>query len=300
MPDLRVDDGVPAEVLEWRGARLEYAICGQCGLKYMRRRPTQSWYAGFYQEDYWQEQGSGNGVLSPPPRQIWRARETWKILRNAVSLTPESLVMDVGSGWGEALGLLAGHTGCRGVVVEPSEIGRTYISQKHGFPVVARLIEELTEPGDLAGRVDLIILSHVLESTIDPVETLRIARRLLSPTGAVYIDTCNFYYYNAVTFEHPYIFSPETLEAALGMAKFEVVLQDGAPHPSTVRLATASGARYLRVLARPSDVQHQLPRGNVSDLLSDQARGLALIARGQLPRRILRKLRRELGRVSPD
>jgi len=83
-------------------------------------------------------------------------------------------------------------------------------------------------------RFDTIVLDHVLEHLPDPVESLRIARRLLSPGGFVWIATPNLCSLGHRSFgqawmpldppRHHVLFSPGALNAALRSAGFSSML----------------------------------------------------------------------------
>ncbi|HIA03736.1 MAG TPA: hypothetical protein EYN66_17825, partial [Myxococcales bacterium] len=48
----------------WQGIGFSYCICGGCGLKYMRPRPTPESYQRFYRDEYWQQNMRAQGYAS--------------------------------------------------------------------------------------------------------------------------------------------------------------------------------------------------------------------------------------------
>ena len=79
---------------------------------------------------------------------------------------------------------------------------------------------------------DVITLWHVLEHLARPVETLRSIRKFLKPDGTLLIEVPNFasreavwlgpYWYNLDAPYHFWHFTPQTLQAAVRQAGFEV------------------------------------------------------------------------------
>jgi SAM-dependent methyltransferase len=323
-------DGVEAETIEWKSVPLRYAICPGCGLKYMRERPTRAWYADFYRDEFWQSSRIQKQDLSREPvakrepldwkedparsaapatdspeiqaqikRQKRRAERVFRIVSACMPLGPDQRVLEIGAGFGENLNVLRQRTGCRVMAVEPSSFSAGHIEMTHDIPVVGRTLEELAGARDLAGSLDLAILSQVLENTVEPVESLRIVRRLLSGGGRLYIDTCNLYYNNSINPYHPYVFSPETLRAALGRAGFAVEYAEHAPHPDGVTRLTRSAdgvdpvdrALYLAVVAVPGAHESRWEPVDVDGLLAAQRHGARLMRRA----RRWRKIRKWLG-----
>jgi hypothetical protein len=120
-----------------------------------------------------------------------------------------------------------------------------------------------------------MILSQALENILRPRDALRAAARLLAPSGRIYIDTSNFYYYNAINPYHPYIFSPETLEELLASAGFHIIDREHKPHP---RLSIDPAYPFLMVMAAPGAEAFERPPVDADALVADQALGLRKLA----------------------
>ncbi len=272
-----------AETIEWMGGHLVYAICQKCGLKYMAQRPTREWYAEFYRNEFWQQSrlhkrsfnadvaGEKNRpwqeeavvsveqekqLVKSRKRQAWRAQRIWSITQPYVQLVPESTVLEIGAGWGRFLELVTQKTKCRAVAIEPSELARQYMEKELGIQLVGRVFEEIDTLESFKGKIDLVVCSHVLENTLDPIDNLKKITALLSPRGVVYIDTCNIYYNNAINPYHPYIFSPETLHGILQAAGLETIFAEHEKHPSEIeRITDTDMAKYLAVVAQLGTVR---------------------------------------------
>lgn len=274
---------IPAETLHWKGKSLHYVVCETCGLKYMRRRPTSDWLARFYREEFWQvsrpklrkipnvlsseveytweeegdavEPGEFRPVAEQVRKEAWRAERIWNIVSPHVSLTPRATVVEFGAGFGQTLRLFREKTGCRVLAVEPSDLSREHIAS-HDITPAARTMEEfLSAPP--SGKIDLAIMSHVLENTNDPLANLKTLCELLADEGRIFIDTCNYYYNNAINPYHPFIFSPETLNSLLRAAGFAVLSQKAAPHPMEQPVITDQPtAIYIATVAAKGETKH--------------------------------------------
>jgi len=302
-------NGVPTEVMHWQDDSIQFSICEKCGLKYMSHRPSQKWYAEFYQKEFWQnsrrkvrklfnsqaeiaemvweeeEQADSRGgkwmsvesLASGPDN---HGEKIWNFVSSLMSLNKDSIVLDIGSAFGSITSLFKRKIGCKLFSVEPSDLGRIYI-EKQGVAVMSRTIEGLKDVNALSGQIDLIILGYVLENTTDPLSNLKIIRPLLSKTGKIYIDTSNFYYNNAISPYHPFIFTPESLISLLGMAGYRVVRQETEPNPMDVEDARSfTKAIYIQTLAEPAAVSNKCT-GPKYPMQEAQKRGLVLAERAR-------------------
>ena len=284
------DDGVGSDVIMWRGEELRYVICRVCGLKYMTPRPTGEWYRAFYEAEFWQEKvvnaeyhvsgkmpkqavAEDEGLRRRLEKQRWRAERVVGILSQVADLGPDSKVLDIGTAFGVTLDAIRERWGCQIFGVEPSSLGRDYASTELGIELAGRYMEDMANPQEFDGQLDLVIMSHVLENTVDPLEGIESARRLLSGGGQLYLDTPNFYYYNAVNPYHPYVFGPETLEALLAKGGLRVVEWRMEPLPTE---GCEPEDPFLTVVATPDPaVRFERTSLDVEQLVAAQALGVA-------------------------
>lgn len=299
------ENHILTEIMHWKDEALHFVICPTCGLKYMKKRPTANWYENFYKEEFWQksrrvkrifpnsrmdideitwEEADNNPDHEMTSIETWRenalnhAERAWNIIRPVIPLSKNDLVLDIGSSFGETAHLIKEKCGCSVYSVEPSELGRSYI-EKRGIPLIGRTIEEMAGVEEFYGKADFMIIGYVLENTNDPLNNLKIMRRLLSPNGKIFIDTSNVYYNNAINPYHPFIFSPETLSALLGLAGFEVAYQVVESNPMEIdHIESIEKAIWFATIAAPSDTQEswQAPKYPIK---TAQARGLSLVER---------------------
>lgn len=302
---------VASDTIEWREGPLHYRICMGCGLKFMCPRPTAGWYARFYESAFWQEKVTWTGWSSHGPRravdidegtrkrvakQRWRARRIHNRLLPWVPLDESSLVVDVGTAFGETPALLRDRHGCRVLGVEPSIPAREYCREVNGVELLASSMEELADAHQLDGQVDVLIMSNVLENIVDARQALASTRRLLRPDGWLYVEVCNFYFNNAVNPYHPYVFSPETLSDLLAREGFRLVTQYSETHPRQAQLPTDP---FLCMVARPGPPMRLDRAVDVGRMLADQELGLARIAEGRAHARALKSARADAASGTP-
>ncbi len=106
---------------------------------------------------------------------------------SVVPLPDEPSVCDVGCGDGRLLKQLLDR-GIRGVGVEPSDEARRQ-AKNLGVSVVAGTAESI--PDEVGGPFDLVVMSHVMEHTLDPVKAIEQCRARLRPGGSLVIEVPN-------------------------------------------------------------------------------------------------------------
>lgn len=199
------------------GIRWRYRLCTYCGLVFQSPRLTEAQSAEFYQTHYW---AAHVGLETPDEAII-----TYQKCRaeHLLNLVPHEGVihrlMDVGSATGVALEAARQMLGCEVVGIEPSDSFRAY-GQKQGLD----MHPSLEAWGEQGGRVDLVMMSHVLEHLPDPVAYLtRLRREVLTPEGYILIEVPNVLAQLCYEAPHLICFSPRTLRAVFEQSGFRMV-----------------------------------------------------------------------------
>ncbi|MFC5504506.1 methyltransferase domain-containing protein [Bosea massiliensis] len=238
--------------------------CDGCGL--MRTDPMPSeeelgrYYASSYRLDY---QFARNGT---PPRlhlKRSRAEATARFALLGDYLEPASRILDLGSGSGEFLDILA-RAGHRATGIEPGRDFARYARAAYG----ADVIESSWQAADLpATSFDLISAQHVLEHLREPVDALRRLAHWLAQDGFIHVEVPNA----AATrhdplqqfhFAHVHHFTPDTLVAAAERAGL-VFHAGGYPSPTTMIFRKlAPGETPVR--RAPPQARSQLRLGTLS------------------------------------
>jgi len=145
-------------------------------------------------------------------------------------LTPDSRVLEVGCGAGELLSLVSPHVSkCVGVEMNSSFV--EFIRSNLSLEAYAEDINRLS----LRGGFDLIICIATLDHLQNPLETLNTMKKLLAPSGKIYIEVPNldealnrflpngnseryreFFWHRA----HLFYFDKDTIEGLLKKAGF--------------------------------------------------------------------------------
>ena len=276
-------DGRRAGSIEWRGNELSYEICTRCGLKYMTPRPTAAWYRTFYEREFWEDKFENrdwrpDGASWP----LWqwlkrgfsgrlrkgrkRARQVVPLIAEYAPLEHGARVLDIGCAFGLILEQLKREYGCDPYGIEPSRVAQNYARRSSGVTLIGTSAEELAQLSGYDGFFNLVIMSNVLENIVDPLPVLEACRRVLAADGLLYVETPNFFHYDAMNPYHPYIFSPLTLSALLGRAGLETVTS---VYKSAVGASAADShvertqrTKFITVFARPADAA-QPPAGHV-------------------------------------
>jgi SAM-dependent methyltransferase len=280
----------------WHGVAFSYCICGGCGLKYMRPRPTTASYERFYKDDYWQQNLAGVGYASSldyndttadqlelrMPKYKRAYEHVRDSLREIGKLERGVRVLEIGCAFGFTLEWLARDFGCKVAGVEPSSeaIKRC---EEGGVPIIALTGEDLAyaEKPVVPDRFDVILFRHALDPIADPVGVLRGIRRYLSDDGVLLIHCVNVEFYDAMDPYHPFLYSPATLKRLLAKTGYEVFKQEHSPSPTDRKSAVAiTSPSYQQIAYARKGEPRELPLSSVDamQIAKTQRLGAAVMA----------------------
>ena len=158
--------------------------CGQCGLWYLRPRPTPAVLARYYSAAYRPFRRSG--IMG----QAYRAALLREVHALWPYLAPPRRVLDVGCGDGTLLQIIreAGNPQVAGL--EPSEHAATHAREHLQLDVTIGTLETAHWP---ANTFDTVLLRHVLEHLPEPAHALKHIGRLLRPGGhlILWVPNCD-------------------------------------------------------------------------------------------------------------
>ncbi|MBV0914180.1 class I SAM-dependent methyltransferase [Anianabacter salinae] len=224
--------------------------CSACGMVFAAPVPDEAlWDA--YNADYFQE--AHGGATEAPQAILFRkaiAHVRYAFVKQAATQMGLELkaVLEVGAGHGEFMeDALRDTPGLSYTVIDTDKSALAALKAKGGQPVTDFGVVPATSQ-------DLVVLSHVLEHTRDPVGFLRACSKTLRAGGIVYVDVpCLDYLYKDIDEPHLLFFDRPSLENALSNAGLS--LQDigyfGALHadirteirrPRALRLARRLGS----------------------------------------------------------
>jgi len=242
---------IPNGRVKWHKFDFWYVICTQCGLKIMNPRPTRESYKVFYKDYFWGQKITNAGFHQEG--QMWnvdrynfdndkkwdpkkgkenriekhkkqRADYIIPTVASMISIGPSSNILEIGCGFGVTLNEFKKKYHCNVYAIEPSLEAKKSLDE-FGIELIGQYAEDLEGISRDGEKFDVIIFSHVLENTIDPLNVLASARDSLSKTGIIYLQTPNLLTFDQMNPYHPYIFSKTSMgriSEELGL-KYKVV-----------------------------------------------------------------------------
>lgn len=215
------------------GIDTEYKIAGcvNCGLEQTAPLPNQAELNSLY-EKFYNFSGESNTRYTKLRAKFINSvlYRFWLLIDGDISFQQKGgagKLLDVGCNEGRGLEFFRNH----GFVAEGLELNSKAadVARAKGFTVHGSTLEGFSS----GNTYDVIVLSNVLEHSLDPGEMLRNIHRLLNADGQVWISCPNsrswlrsvfgrFWINWHVPF-HVVHFSPETLRALLKKSQFEIV-----------------------------------------------------------------------------
>ena len=160
------------------------SVCRQCGLVYLNPRWTKDGYLTFYANEY--DNFYRFDEDKATEKELRKTRIVWERLQ-AHTTHKINTVLDIGCGLGWSLHYLSQQIpGLSIAGIEPSDYCADHLTNQIGGELVARDVDSDWHISN-QGRFDLIIVRHVLEHLLDPLEALQKVHQALSPSGIVYM-----------------------------------------------------------------------------------------------------------------
>jgi len=132
-------------------------------------------------------------------------------LKENITIAKDSKILEVGCSFGATLDELHEKYGCKVYGIEPSTEAKEEIEKLKEIEILGDYAEDLEAISKKDLKFDIIIFSHVLENTTDPVRVVKFAKECLANKGVIYIQTPNLLVYDQMNPYHPYIFSRYSL-----------------------------------------------------------------------------------------
>lgn len=206
------------------------SICKNDGLVYLSPRWKKDRYKQFYSEEYYDnyykiDMESKKSIAN----RYSNIEKIWKRIEN-FNIKKVYSVLDIGSGMGWSLNFLKKKIGDHIFIsaIEPSNICKNHIIDEIGAELLTDDVDSNWHLNN-KNRFDLIIMRHVLEHLLYPIEVLQKLYEVLSPNGLLYIavpdmmaprGSFNNYWFRVV---HTYYYCKDTLEHLLQRLYFETL-----------------------------------------------------------------------------
>ncbi len=157
--------------------------CTECGFVFRWPRPAAEELARYYEEHYRED------YAEPAAHERFRTdldEARSRVRRLLPLLRPDTRLLEIGCGSGAFLDAVRPYVGGR-KGIEPDAASRAYIARELKLSVLTDVADALREKHTF----DLVVLFHVLEHVLEPVEFLRTLCRLLNPAGRLVIEVPN-------------------------------------------------------------------------------------------------------------
>lgn len=169
------------------GYAIHPVICKSCGLIFLSPRWSKEdynvFYTYYYDKLYRLETKQDYGTSAV----INNIKEIWLRIKDQIKPDKEFNILDVGCGYGYGLKYLQEqipNASLYGIEASPDGI-KTMQSEEVGATLITDDFD-LPWEKDNENKMDLIILRHVFEHLLNPIETLNKLRKALKPGGLIY------------------------------------------------------------------------------------------------------------------
>lgn len=158
-------------------------ICTKCGFVYVKRRRPFDEIA-----EVWSKKLFGRRYTSKTPLMLARHTYVAEFIDQSLFLRGKVLV-DIGAGEGQFLGIARKHYGAKVFGIEPSE-SNCRIMKKNGIACFRGTLEEFVrQPGLKIKKADIATLMWTLENATSPRDLLSGARLILKDGGHIVVAT---------------------------------------------------------------------------------------------------------------
>jgi len=181
-------------------------ICRNCGLIQSNPRMTNAEYSKFYSSDLYSRCYQGEDYLSISKKRynMETGRHIFDEINKLKRIDKDTTVFEFGAGGGWNL-LPFIKAGAKVIGVDYSH-DLVRLGREYGINMIQGGVDKIE------GSFDIVILSHVLEHILDPIDFLKCLTRNLKRDGIIYIAVPNILNFDLPQIQnaHVYYFVPET------------------------------------------------------------------------------------------
>lgn len=203
------------------------AECDDCGMHFLNPMPTKEYLSSAYPDNYYAHAPGGSKSMTRRIKKILRILLCFRQNTKDPKFSHPGRVLDVGCGYGFFLAPMK-EKGWAVYGVEPDAVAAER-GRRNGIDIFAGFIDQANYP---SGYFDYVRSNHSFEHVHNPKEVLREMRRVIKPTGYLFIGVPNvkglmarifgahWWYLGAPV--HTFGYCPETLESLLVSEGFKV------------------------------------------------------------------------------
>lgn len=207
-------------------------ICKNCGLARINPRMTQAGYERFYKEAFFEYLDPYNRPAYVEEFENLTNEKHWAPSRSKIMpyiygwLKPtHKKALDIGAGYGTILYFLKKdkNMDCLGIDPDPESV--KIAKEKFGVIVEDETVEGFFKKN--TDKFDLIVMEQVYEHLLNPLETLKEIKKILTPDGFLYIGVPNGYKFAAphslyFQLAHTYNYTPYAFKKLVELAGLKI------------------------------------------------------------------------------
>lgn len=221
-----------SELKLYSSSKFDVVVCTHCALAYLNPRMTQDEYSKYYSDEYQKNRHSittfDEAITRLKVKKSYeRKKELLPVLEKFIR--KDSNVLEVGSGWGTLLKFIQDTFGSKVKGLEISSLAAQVSREYYGIPTEEKTLEGFCgEQKSSEQKFDFVIMYHVLEHILDPVQALQILKNVIADNGVLYIAVPNLAHPDEdislfFRVEHCFYFTPNTLVAMLQKSGYVVI-----------------------------------------------------------------------------
>lgn len=197
-----------------------FVLCKNCGLVYSNPVPTEDELFKYYSNfnNYTNVENNGEADSSS----YKKFNRIYQLIQNEFQSNFKGKVLEIGCGTATGLSIFK-ENGWAVLGIDPSKTASKIAKKLFDIDVIASNFDEKILPS--IGKMDVVILSHVLEHLIDPNKIIELMKLILNEKGIIYIEVPNLLkplmskcYFS---FEHLNYFTVNTLKNLLAKHNLE-------------------------------------------------------------------------------
>ncbi|SFZ92971.1 Methyltransferase domain-containing protein [Flaviramulus basaltis] len=205
------------------GYNLNLVICKNCSLGLLNPRWTKEKYANYYKEEY--DKQYRPNIQSEKEKDICPNPILERFKNNNIDILRFKNILDIGGGSGDNLmAFKRNNSEIKCFAIEPSIKAQKNLTQK-GVQIISDDVDTHWE-ANFAEKFDVVIMRHVLEHFLRPLEVLKKVQQVLSENGILYIAVPNNLLEKRsagwLRIAHTYYFNKYTLSKILNKSSLSI------------------------------------------------------------------------------